>query len=157
MTSSYPYCSNGSIIAAGNDDTITITPADADAVSSDPVACPSQPREAAASGDVVAVACQRHVMVVKAGVKSAEVEVEYEGQCAAVSPDGSLIAVGTSTHKIIVYDIALKEVTVLSATGVVNCVGFSPDGKYLASGDSNRNVYAFEVGSWELVSKALHA
>eukprot|EP00045_Choanoeca_perplexa_P008018 m.73312 g.73312 ORF g.73312 m.73312 type:complete len:596 (-) comp14324_c0_seq1:756-2543(-) len=146
---SLAYC-DGNLVAAGNDDTVTITPADADAVSANTVACASQPREAAASGDVVAVACQRHVMVIKGGAKSAEIEVEYEGQCAAVSPDGSMIAVGTSTHKIIVYDASLKEIKVLDATGVVNCVGFSPDGKYLASGDSNRNVYAFEVASWEL-------
>eukprot|EP00730_Choanoeca_flexa_P020461 TRINITY_DN9992_c0_g1_i3.p1 TRINITY_DN9992_c0_g1~~TRINITY_DN9992_c0_g1_i3.p1 ORF type:complete len:597 (+),score=141.68 TRINITY_DN9992_c0_g1_i3:51-1841(+) len=141
---------DGSLVAAAQDDSVTITPVDAEALSADKVACPSQPREAAVGGGLIAVACQNHVLTIQGGAVAKQIDIDYEGQCAAVSPDGKYVAVGTSTHKIVVYDANLSEVKTLDATGVVNCVGFSPDGQWLASGDSNRNVYAFDVASWTL-------
>ena len=111
--------------------------------------------QAAAAGDYVGVACQKEVMLIKAGSKVSSLPVEYESQSVALSPDGAFLAVGTATNKVVVYSTSgdnLAEVKVLEATGIVNCVSFAPNGQFLASGDSNRNVFVFEVGSWDLVS-----
>lgn len=142
--------SNGNVVVSSFDDTITITPAEANEISSNSVTCESQPREVAVEGDVAVVACQNHVMIIKAGAVAASIKTDFEGQAAAISPDGAMVAVGTNTNKVVVYNTSLEQQKELEATGIVNCVAFSPDGQYLAMGDSNKNVYVWECSSWEL-------
>jgi len=70
--------------------------------------------------------------------------------CAALSPDGKLIAMG-ALSKIRVCDSKTgEEVLVIKASGSKECVGFSPDGKWIVAG------YGRHIGVWDAETGGKH-
>jgi WD40 repeat protein len=142
---------DGGLQATCYDDTISLTPLDAPEISSNRLTLPSQPRQAATTGAVTVVACVNHVVVVKDGKVVSSTDVAFEPLSVAVSPDGSVAAVGGKNKSIRIYSISgdrLEEKQVVEASGSVECLGYSPCGKFLASGDGGRNVFVWDVADY---------
>ena len=61
----------------------------------------------------------------------------------AISPDGSLVAVGSSDNKLYLFDSRGINTWTSVLDGTVNGVALSSDGDYAVAGTSNSKVYAF--------------
>jgi eukaryotic-like serine/threonine-protein kinase len=97
----------------------------------------------------LAIACKGQIRLCdpRTGLVRATLGSESDAPilCGAFNPDGHLLAAGTATHRIRVWDLAsATEQRVLSGhMNQVAGVAFSPDGKTLASGD-----WSGEVKMW---------
>ncbi len=86
-----------------------------------------------------------------------ELLLGYAGEVlsAAFSPDGKIMAIGTSDKKVVIWDVATwKIIKLLDANNDrVTALAFSPDGKLLASGDRRNMVYFLDAATWKTVNK----
>ncbi len=86
-----------------------------------------------------------------------ELLLGYAGEVlsAAFSPDGKIMAIGTSDKKVVIWDVATwKIIKLLDANDDrVTALAFSPDGKILASGDRRNMVYFLDAATWKTVNK----
>ena len=73
-------------------------------------------------------------------------------QCCAISPDGRLIASGSSDQTVVLWDVERGvAVRVLSGhDAAVNACAFSPDGRTLASAGADRTLRLWDRESGEL-------
>ncbi|MCA9225145.1 MAG: PD40 domain-containing protein, partial [Planctomycetales bacterium] len=69
---------------------------------------------------------------------------------ATFSPDGTLLAIATWEHDVIVYDAAswAEEARMKSPSSVAR-LAFSPDGQWLAMASESAALWAFRVGTWD--------
>ena len=72
------------------------------------------------------------------------------GDCAALSPDGKLIAMGDLLKTRVCDSKTGEEVLVMKASGSKECVGFSPDGKWIVAG------YGRHIGVWDAETGEMH-
>ncbi|MDA1055325.1 MAG: protein kinase, partial [Planctomycetota bacterium] len=79
--------------------------------------------------------------------------VTIDGQrCAAISPDGKLLAAASEKYEVLVWEIASGRLmhTLDGHDGKVNAIAFSPDGEMLAAGSGR------EVILWKLATESVH-
>ncbi|MFN2273685.1 MAG: WD40 repeat domain-containing protein [Anaerolineales bacterium] len=71
----------------------------------------------------------------------------------AFSPDGELLAVGTSKPSVNIWSVrgANLVATLSGHQGAVPAVAFSPDGKVLATGSWDRTIRLWRVADWSLI------
>jgi WD40 repeat protein len=75
----------------------------------------------------------------------------------AVSPNGSLVAVGSSLDEVLVFSNTDGTIAArLATSGGVNSVAFSLDGSHLAAAEQNGNVDIWRVASWALERTVSH-
>ena len=79
--------------------------------------------------------------------------------CVAFSPQGDLLAAGTMTGEIRLWDATsgIPLQTFQGHTDWVRSVAFSPDGKTLASGSEDQTVRLWESEQWEVRSTSCKA
>ncbi len=86
-----------------------------------------------------------------------EILLGYPGEVLSIafSPDGKIMAIGTSDKKVVIWDVATWKIIKLIDTNDdrVTALAFSPDGKILASGDRRNMVYFLDTAMWKTVSK----
>ncbi|MHA1577972.1 MAG: WD40 repeat domain-containing protein [Candidatus Thorarchaeota archaeon] len=74
-------------------------------------------------------------------------------QAVRFSPDGSLLASGSSDHDIALWDststLKLRE-KLIAHNSEVRAVAFSSDGKYLASGSSDKDLFVWSVDTLQI-------
>ncbi len=72
----------------------------------------------------------------------------------AFSPDGKLMAIGTSDQSVIIWDVLTwTEIkTLFEENDDVRTLAFSRDGKYLASGHEDDKVYLWDTSTWKKIS-----
>ncbi|XP_042903129.1 echinoderm microtubule-associated protein-like 2 isoform X6 [Parasteatoda tepidariorum] len=68
-------------------------------------------------------------------------------QSACFSPDGSVLALATSSGRWSVLDATTRQVYSMHADGneVIDCIRFSPDGRFLAVGSHDNYIYVYQV------------
>jgi WD40 repeat protein len=148
---------NGKLFSCGMDDSVRVTPLDGEYGDSASLDSPAK-GIATGKGDVSVVATMKSVYLFDGLKKAQQLSVGYNPQCVAVSPDGTLAAVGGGDDfKVHVYNIAgngLKEVNVLERhTRQVTAVAFSPDGHSLASGDQKNEIILWDTRGWTIMEE----
>lgn len=107
-----------------------------------------------ASGDVIAFGAGKKLILATSPSGSLKIDTEIEDNrgdilAIAFSPDGTLVAAGDATGRIILVDVEKKETKVSSKwtfhTGRITALAFSKDGKRLASAGMDESVYVWEV------------
>ena len=70
-------------------------------------------------------------------------------ECVAMSPDGSMLAIGNDNHTVQIWDVAtLSERRVLTGhQSSVYAVAFSPDGKRLYTGSEDTTALAWDLAT----------
>jgi WD40 repeat protein len=79
--------------------------------------------------------------------------------CAALSPDGKLVAIGTSNHNVHIWDLqAGKELRTLQGhSKEVASIAFSPDGKVVTSASWDKTVRLWDVATGQSLRQLTHA
>lgn len=103
--------------------------------------------------NVVILACQRDITVVKDKKKQFSVPIKYESSCISINPDLLDVAVGGDDSKVHIYNLTgdqLNVKTELDHLGAITDVAYSPDKKFLAACDSNRKVIVYSTDEYKV-------
>lgn len=136
----------GDLITVSWDDHLRITPQAADSLPAVSCKLPSQPQGLAASsnGEVVVVACDKHLAVYTKGTLT-EIPTEYNSSCVALSKDGRILAVGGQDSNVHMYKLigkTLSEVKKISHSSPITAISFSDNEQFLVVTDQARKVTA---------------
>ena len=104
------------------------------------------------------IACVKFLLAEVSPHQIATLEGHTDGVAAvSFSPDGSLLASGSSDGTILLWDMRSRErVATLGHTDGVAAVSFSPDGSLLASGSSDGTILLWDMRSRERVATLGH-
>jgi WD40 repeat protein len=81
--------------------------------------------------------------------------VRLPTKCAAFSPDGQWLAVGTDDGLVSLWDAQkAKEVRLLLTAGAVRAVAFSPDGSELSAGDQSGLLIRWSTKDWKEIRRS---
>jgi len=142
------------LITGGMDDSILVTPLDSRQYNGDVIATDSPVSCVDASADVAAGVSMNNIYLIRNGRVVQTKPAGYNPKSVAVSPDGSIVAVGGEDNHIYLFDVAGDVLTdkhkLEGHRGGVVSLAFSPDGKWLASGSKDRAVYVWNVNTYEL-------
>lgn len=103
--------------------------------------------------NVIILACQKDITVVKDKKKAFAVPINYEASCVATNPDNLDVAIGGDDSKVHIYtltDNQLNVKTELVHLGAITHCAYSPDNKYLVACDSNRKVILYSVDEYKV-------
>jgi len=81
----------------------------------------------------------------------------YAGEILSVafSPDGKIMAIGTTEKKVFIWDVSTWQIIATLEGNIdrVMAVAFSPDGKILASGDRGNRIYLWNTTTWKTIDR----
>jgi len=84
-----------------------------------------------------------------------EILLGYPGEVLSIafSPDGKILAIGTSDKKVVIWDVSTWQILSIleKNTARVMAVAFSPDSKILASGDRDNKIYLWDTTTWKVI------
>jgi len=84
-----------------------------------------------------------------------EILLGYPGEVLSIafSPDGKIMAIGTSDKKVVIWDVSTWQILSIleKNTARVMAVTFSPDSKILASGDRDNTIYLWDTATWKVI------
>lgn len=103
--------------------------------------------------NVIILACQKDITVVKDKKKQFAVPITYEASCVATNPANLDVAVGGDDSKVHIYTLTDNQLNVktelIHLGAITDCV-YSPDNKYLVVCDSNRKVILYTVEEYKV-------
>lgn len=103
--------------------------------------------------NVIVLACQKDVTVVKDKKKLFSVPIKYESSCVATNGELLDVAVGGDDSKVHIYTLTENQLNVkteLVHLGAITDVAYSPDNKYLVACDSNRKVILYTTDEYKV-------
>ncbi|XP_055378325.1 actin-interacting protein 1 [Condylostylus longicornis] len=115
----------------------------------------SQPRGLAVlkSQNIIVLACQKHIVVVKNNQVASTLPCKFESNCISINSETLEVAVGADDQKLRIYglnDTTLEQKLELEHLGALTDCQYSPDNKYLVACDANRKVILYEVSEYKL-------
>lgn len=150
--------SAGTVYSVAMDDTLQVSSlADAAVVADSPAPrkLDSQPVDASAAADLIAVACRQHTLLMRSGgavLATVGAPNQQPQTSCALSPDGATLAVGSADAKASIRLLSTSaQLTQLQAIterqAEVTCLAYSPDGAYLAAGFADRYIRVYSVAN----------
>lgn len=136
----------GSLVSAGLDDTVRITPVEGlDLNKGKSFGLGAPVLDCAVHGDdTVAAVTSACVALIKGGELKQRLDIGFGGHSVTFTADGSKLLVGGDDHAIHVFDVAGDALTESSKLekhrGPVSSLTTSPDGKWIASADSAKRL-----------------
>ena len=116
----------------------------------------AQPKSSSYSkqSDIVAICYEKKLELTKDGAQVCSVDLTQDASCCAISPDGTQVAVGLKSGKILLHSHksgSLEQTKTLERHRQEVCVmSYSHDGSMLASGDSNRECLVWDATTGEV-------
>jgi WD40 repeat protein len=112
----------------------------------------SQPRALAVLGELLVIACYRHLLVYdQQGNHLSSLPITYEATCCAASEQQRHVAVGSNQNRVYIYRVSACGTQIeqlqdrqLDHRGSITCAEYSADGQMLVVGDANRKVIAYD-------------
>lgn len=149
--------SDGRIYSVAMDDTLQVSSASNSAVCPDspaPRKLDSQPVDASAAANLVAIACRQHLLLMRAGgsvLTSIAAPGAQQLTCCALSPDGATLAVGSSDAKAPIRLLSTPQLAeqrvITERAAEVTSLAYSPDGTLLAAGFADRYVRLYSAAN----------
>ena len=139
-------CAGGGLAVASWDDKLRVGDAATGRLTA-AISLPGQPKGIAASPaapEVRVVVTGAHIVVTRGEAIAATLDAPWAPTCAALSEDGTVLAVGGGDKRVRIYRLAGTQLT-LSATSAeagaaISALSVSPDGSKVAAGDALREV-----------------
>ena len=152
----------GALVSAAMDDTVRMTAAPDEGAEGESSATDGQPKtlSAATNASVSIVVTTSGVSLFDGSKQLSHLGSDamgFEPTCAAISPDGSAVAIGSPGGKIYAYERTGDTLSPANEgkplerhTADVTQLAYSPDGAILASGDAKREVVMWDAAKLEL-------
>uniref|UniRef100_A0A1I8IDN5 Actin-interacting protein 1 n=1 Tax=Macrostomum lignano TaxID=282301 RepID=A0A1I8IDN5_9PLAT len=111
----------------------------------------SQPVDASAAADLVAIACRQHLVLLRSPGAVVATVAASALTCCALSPDGATLAVGGADAKAPIRLLSTPQLAEIQSVAEhqaeVTALAYSPDGANLAAGFADRYVRVYSVAN----------
>lgn len=151
--------SGDNLISISMDDSIRFTSITSKQYGTSAIKLESQPRAVASHGNLTAVACINHVILLDGECVVLTQPLGFEGTAIAFSCDGGMLAVGGNDSKIHLFEVnnfTLTEMKTLDENGAIRDISYSPDGQYMTSCNAERRANLYSLPNYSHVHNSTH-